>query len=138
MTLVILSEAKDLLFAAQKGCAICVRDSASSDMRRFFVYILASRSRRLYVGITNDLFRRVLAHRNGESAFTARYRINRLVYVESCTDVRAAITREKQIKGWLRIKKLELIDSFNPKWDDLAATWLSEKAATTDPSLRSG
>ncbi len=107
-------------------------------MRKFYIYLLASRSRRLYVGVTNDLFRRVVQHRNGECEFTSRYRITRLVYVETCTDVRSAITREKQIKGWLRAKKLELVDGFNPNWDDLGAEWLPEEARTADPSLRSG
>src|SRR4051812_38344188 len=107
-------------------------------MRQFFVYLLASRSRRLYVGVTNNIHRRVQEHRKGECEFTARYRITRLVYVETCSDVGCAISREKQIKGWLRARKLELVDSFNPKWNDLAADWLSEASGAADPSLRSG
>ena len=92
--------------------------------RTYFVYILANRSKTLYVGVTNHIHRRVLDHRNGTaSAFTRRYLIRRLVYVESTTDVRAAIAREKQIKGWLRAKKLELIEGANPEWADLAAGW---------------
>jgi putative endonuclease len=92
--------------------------------RTYFVYILANRSRTLYVGITNHIQRRVLDHRRGAaSAFTRRYMIRRLVYVESTTDVRAAIAREKQIKGWLRAKKLALIEQANPEWADLASGW---------------
>ena len=88
-------------------------------MRTYYVYILASRSRRLYIGVTGNLIRRVYAHRAGKVKSTARYRIVRLVYVETTSDVRAAIAREKQLKGWLRDKKLALISAANPVWDDL-------------------
>jgi putative endonuclease len=92
--------------------------------RAYYVYILASRSRALYIGVTNDIHRRVLSHREGSgSAFTSRYRIRRLVYVESTSDVRAAIQREKQLKGWVRRRKIALIESTNREWADLAATW---------------
>jgi len=92
--------------------------------RTYFVYILANRSRTLYIGVTNDIHRRVLDHRLGTaSGFTRRYMIRRLVYAESTTDVRAAIAREKQIKGWLRTKKIALIETANPEWTDLAAGW---------------
>ncbi len=92
-------------------------------MRTYAVYILASRSRRIYVGVTGNLTSRLLAHRNGCSAFTAKYLINRLVFVETTTDVRAAIRREKQIKGWTRAKKVALIESMNPTWEDLSVAW---------------
>lgn len=88
-------------------------------MRQFHVYILASRSRNLYIGVTNNLPRRLEMHRAGEVCSTAKYRIVRLVYVESTDDVRAAIAREKQLKGWRRDRKLSLISSMNPAWDDL-------------------
>ena len=92
--------------------------------RTYYVYILANRSRTLYLGVTNSIHRRVLQHRDGTaSEFTRRYMVRRLVYVESTSDVRAAIAREKQIKGWLRAKKIELIDAANPEWTDLAADW---------------
>jgi len=107
-------------------------------MRQFYVYILSNQSRTLYIGVTNDLLHRVLQHRNAECEFTARYRISRLVYFEMTPDVRAAIEREKQLKAWRREKKLTLIASMNPGWDDLAAEWLPEKAEGADPSsLRS-
>jgi putative endonuclease len=95
--------------------------------RTFYVYILANRSRTLYVGITNDIHRRVLNHREGKASdFTRRYMIRRLVYVEVTTDVRAAIAREKEIKGWLREKKIALIESANPEWEDLADEWFDD------------
>ena len=87
-------------------------------MRDYWVYILASKSRRTYIGVTNNLPRRLHQHRTGEVHTTARYRLFRLVYAESTSDVRAAIAREKQLKGWLRARKLALISSVNPAWDD--------------------
>jgi putative endonuclease len=88
-------------------------------MRQYWVYILASRTRRLYIGVTNDLNRRVAQHRQGVHGFTARYQIKRLVYYETTGDIRAAIAREKQLKGWLRSRKLALISGANPAWEDL-------------------
>ena len=107
-------------------------------MRQYYVYILASRSRRLYTGVTNNLLRRIYRHKNGESEFTAKYRITRLVYFETTGEVMTAIAREKQIKGWTRGKKLALIRRANPSWDDLAADWFAEESRKADPSsLRS-
>ena len=95
-------------------------------MRQFYVYILASRSRSLYIGVTSNMARRLQEHRNGTaSQHTARYRIHRLVHVESTGDSRAAIAREKQIKGWNRAKKIALIESQNPAWEDLSEAWLN-------------
>jgi putative endonuclease len=98
--------------------------------REYYVYILASRSRELYIGVTNNLTRRVAEHRAGidPDDHASRHAIIRLVHVERTTDVRAANRREKQLKGWRRMQKIELIDSVNPKWLDLASA----------PSLRSG
>jgi putative endonuclease len=91
---------------------------------RFYVYILASKSRRLYTGMTNWLFRRVMEHKSGEvEGFTKRYKINRLVYYEEFKYVRNCIAREKEIKGWSREKKVALIESINPAWEDLSADW---------------
>jgi putative endonuclease len=91
---------------------------------RFFVYILASRSRVLYTGITRDLIRRIHQHREGlVPGFTSRYRVTRLVYFEETSSARVAFDREHQIKGWSREKKLRLIESVNAGWNDLAADW---------------
>ena len=90
----------------------------------YYVYLLASHSGALYVGVTNDLIRRVLQHKQETNdGFTKRYRINRLVWFESGGDVLGAITREKQIKAWRRDKKVALIVECNPAWDDLSAGW---------------
>jgi putative endonuclease len=106
---------------------------------RYFVYILASRSRRLYVGVTNDLERRLFEHKQKlADGFTKQYRIDRLVHFEETTDVMSAIEREKQIKGWLREKKIALIESGNPTWADLSEAWYNANSkAKADSSLRS-
>jgi len=91
---------------------------------RFYVYILASRSRVLYVGMTRNLHRRMFEHRHSLVAgFTAQYRVTRLVHFEETSSVRSAAARERQIKGWSRAKKIELIESHNLGWRDLAADW---------------
>ena len=105
----------------------------SFGMLTFYVYILASRSRTLYVGVTNDLPRRLAQHRAATSEFSARYRCVRLVFVETAPDARAAITREKQLKRWRREKKIALIQRLNPGWDDLSADPSTPRCA-----LRSG
>ncbi|MBW8769117.1 MAG: GIY-YIG nuclease family protein [Gemmatimonadetes bacterium] len=89
-------------------------------MRTFFVYILANRSRGLYIGVTNDLVRRVAEHRSATGSFSARYRCSRVVFVEMASDAMAAIRREKQLKSWRREKKIALIEAMNPGWDDLS------------------
>jgi len=103
-------------------------------MRLYYVYILASRYRVLYVGITRDLGKRLLEHRSGlyPRSFVTQYRVTRLVYCEEFTDVRQAIAREKQLKGWRRSRKVRLIESLNPEWQDLAPQ------PRPGPSLRSG
>ena len=89
-------------------------------MKMYHVYIMASRSRALYTGMASDLGRRVEQHRTGRgSKHASRYRINRLVYVESYNHVLDAIARETQIKSWRREKKIALIESINPDWLDL-------------------
>jgi predicted GIY-YIG superfamily endonuclease len=92
---------------------------------RFYVYIVQSGSRRcLYIGVTNNLHRRVFQHKtHAFEGFTDRYNAVRLVYWESFDDVHKAIAREKQLKRWRREKKLGLIERFNPGWKDLAAEW---------------
>ena len=93
--------------------------------RTYYVYVMSNRSQTLYVGVTNDLERRVFEHRNPmQPTFTSRYHITRLVYFEPFSDVRDAIEREKRIKGWTRAKKLALVEDSNPTWQDLAEEWL--------------
>jgi putative endonuclease len=92
-------------------------------MRIFWVYILSNRRRRLYVGVTGNLARRLSAHRGGGMpGFTRRYNITRLVYCEPHGRSELAIGREKQIKGWTRGRKVALIESVNPGWLDLVET----------------
>src|SRR5688572_13718173 len=109
-------------------------------MRRYFVYIMSSRSRVLYVGITGDLLARVLQHKSGAvESFTSSYRVDRLVYLDETNDVHAALEAEKRIKGWIRKRKVALIEATNPTWVDLAADWYGEEPPKrADPSLRSG
>ncbi len=85
---------------------------------------MSSKTKVLYIGITNNLEKRVWQHKEDKgSAFTKKYRVKRLVYFEETTDVKSAIIREKQIKGWLRRKKVELIEAKNPTWQDLSTDW---------------
>lgn len=92
--------------------------------QQYYVYILANKMRRLYVGMTNDLERRVWEHRTkAAEGFTSRYNIDRLIWYESTSEVMAAIEREKEIKGWRREKKICLIESENPGWMDLERDW---------------
>ena len=92
--------------------------------KRYYVYIMASRSLTLYTGVTGDIYHRALQHKAGEiEGFTKKYHINRLVYYETFKYVNNAIAREKQIKAWTRAKRLALIKSMNPTWQDLAEGW---------------
>jgi len=93
----------------------------------YYVYILASRNRVLYTGVTGDLVRRIWQHKNGiVDGFTRRYRTHAMVYFEETEDVESALLREKQIKGWVRAKKVAMIESVNPRWKDLSAGWYDE------------
>ena len=95
-----------------------------SPPRFYFVYIMTNRSKTLYTGVSGHLERRVFEHKQGiKGEFAARYKIDRLVYFERFGDVHAAIAREKQIKGLLRMKKIALIVSTNPEWKDLSEGW---------------
>jgi putative endonuclease len=92
--------------------------------RTYYVYIMASKGRVLYVGVTGFLMARVLRHRAGEGGeFTRRYQVHRLVYFASFRNVGDAIARETQIKAWRREKKVALIVERNPMWEDLAEGW---------------
>jgi putative endonuclease len=95
-------------------------------VKTYWVYIMTNRSGTLYTGVTSDLSRRVYEHRHGlVSGFTTRYKINRLVHAEVFREVRDAIAREKQIKGWVRSRKRALIEGSNPEWKDLGEEWFS-------------
>lgn len=90
----------------------------------YYVYIMASPSRTIYVGVTNDLERRVYEHAQKLlPGFTSRYNVSRLVYFEETSDIYAAISREKQLKGWSRARKIALIESSNLHWRDLSTDW---------------
>lgn len=93
-------------------------------MKTYYVYILSSNTGTIYIGMTNDLMRRIYEHKQGlVEGFTKKYRVHRLVYYEESVDVNEAILREKQLKRWRRSKKISLIEAMNPKWEDLAADW---------------
>jgi len=104
---------------------------------RFYIYILGSLSGTLYIGMTNNLVKRTWQHKSHQIAgFAATYGVDRLLYFESFDDVRNAINREKQLKGWKRGKKIVLIEAQNPKWVDLSREWYeSDRGPST--SLRS-
>lgn len=93
-------------------------------MKTYYVYIVASASRVLYIGVTNNIKRRVEEHRQKSvPGFTANYNTRELVHVELFGTMRAAIAREKQLKRWIRAKKIALIELHNPHWHDLSAEW---------------
>ena len=102
------------------------------------MYIITNKNKSvLYTGVTNDLEGRMTEHVSGlVKGFASRYGLNRLLWFESTPNVTAAISREKEIKGWLRSKKGALINSLNPEWKDLAADWFQD-AVVRDSSLRS-
>jgi len=92
--------------------------------RKYSIYIMTNKSKTLYTGITNNLERRVYEHKQKlVLGFTKKYNITLLVYFEETGDVKEAIAREKEIKGWLRKKKISLIKSKNPNWKDLSTDW---------------
>lgn len=90
-------------------------------MKSYYVYILANKiNGTLYTGVTNDLIKRVYEHKNNLiKGFTKRYCVHKLVYFEETNDINSAIKREKQLKKWNRVWKLELIEKYNPNWKDL-------------------
>ena len=96
-------------------------------VKEYYVYVMTNRSRTLYTGITSNLERRVYEHkRKLIPGFTSKYNVTRLVYYEVHPNAGDAIAREKQVKGWLRARKIALIESANPNWDDLSAAWYEE------------
>jgi putative endonuclease len=106
-------------------------------LKDYFVHIITNKHRTvLCTGVSNELERRVAEHISGlVKGFASRYHLNRLLWFEVTREVRAAIGREKEIKGWLRSKKVALINSLNPEWKDLAADWF-QNAVVRDSSLR--
>ncbi len=104
-------------------------------MKTYFVYILTNQlGNVMYIGITNDLTRRIYEHMHKlVKGFTTKYNVDKLIYYEQYGDVREAITREKQLKGWTRAKKNTLVESMNPDWKDLIEDWY----VAGDSSLRS-
>jgi putative endonuclease len=93
-------------------------------MKNYYVYIVSNEAKTLYIGVTNNLERRIYEHKNKLlHGFTKKYNLTKLIYYEEATDIRDAIYREKQLKGWLRIKKIMLIEEQNPGWDDLSLSW---------------
>jgi putative endonuclease len=98
-------------------------------MKQYWIYIVASFSRRTYVGFTSELERRVWQHENGTyDGHTKKYRKNRLVYFEEYQWANDAIAREKQIKGWDKRKKNTLVESMNPDWADLSEGWYGDSS----------
>ena len=92
--------------------------------KQYYVYIITNKSGTLYVGLTNNIRRRIHQHKSKlVDGFTMKYNIDRLLYYETFSDVNSAIAREKMIKGWLRKKKVELINTINPNWIDLSEDW---------------
>ncbi len=91
-------------------------------MRSYFIYIITNKEDRvLYIGVTNDLEKRIYQHKNKLiDGFSKRYNLGKLVYYEVTQNVESALLREKELKGWLRKKKIELINTFNPEWKDLS------------------
>ncbi|MFB3119955.1 MAG: GIY-YIG nuclease family protein [Stenotrophomonas maltophilia] len=93
-------------------------------MKEYYVYIMSNGVRTLYIGVTNDLMRRVFEHKEKlTEGFTKKYNITMLVYYETVGDVLVAIAREKQLKSWRRNKKIALIESSNPQWKDFSLEW---------------
>jgi putative endonuclease len=101
----------------------------------YYTYILASRSHTLYIGMTGNLQGRVFAHkRKLHEGFSAAYNCNRLVYFEQFASPTNAIAREKQLKGWVRAKKIAIIEKTNPTWQGLSEDWYSQEQLTWKPS----
>ena len=103
---------------------------------QYYVYILASATNvTLYIGVTRDLVRRVYEHKHNTdpNSFTAKYKVHKLVYFEETTDVKVALEREKQLKGWRRSKKNSLIETMNPGWKELYPMILGEETDSSTP-----
>src|SRR5437762_6395833 len=110
-------------------------------MKQYYVYTMSNEGRTLYIGVTGDLERRVFEHKQKRVlSFTSTYNLTQLVYYAATGDVHEALAREKQLKGWLRAKKVALIEAQNPEWEDLSAGWYAPPGHLVregDSSLRS-
>ena len=111
-----------VVIPAKAGIQVCIL------MHHYYVYILATKQNgTLYIGVTNDLERRIYEHKsNLIDGFTRTYNIHRLVYYEETTDIPGALQREKQLKAWQRKWKIQLIEELNPEWRDLSSSWTLE------------
>jgi len=99
--------------------------------RQYYVYMMSNVTGMLYIGVTNDIARRVIEHKSKKSrGFTSHYNLSQLVYCESTSDIYSALTREKQMKGWVRKKKVALIESLNPMWKDLSDDFVETENIT--------
>jgi putative endonuclease len=106
-------------------------------MKRYFVYVMSNKSRRLYIGVTNDVVTRFFQHRHKLiEGFTSRYNFDMLVYYEEYSQVLNAIAREKELKGWRREKKLALILGENPDWADLSLEWQDDPGWVLEPNAQ--
>ena len=99
----------------------------TQDTHTYYIYILSNDTGTIYTGVTNNLLRRVDEHKRGAvEGFTKRYKIHRLIYFEETNNIYDALEREKQIKGWTRKKKLDLVRTINPTFEDLSNEWFEE------------
>jgi len=102
-------------------------------MKNYYIYIMTNNSKTLYIGMTNNLERRVYEHKNSlVKGFTSKYKITKLVYYEMTNDVNTALNREKQLKNWRREWKINLIESLNPEWKDLSEEWIRDSDISQD------
>ena len=107
-------------------------------MSEYYVYIMANKSRTLYVGVSNDLERRVYEHKHKLiKGFTSKYNITKLVWYETFPDIQQAIEGEKRLKGWLRSKKIAMIEALNPNWEDLSQRWYEERTMAQEQTAQS-
>jgi putative endonuclease len=121
---------KDLLFRWPRKAYYC-GVKARDPVRLYYVYIVASRTRVLYIGVTGNIDRRMWEHKHGvREGFTKRYRVCRLVWCEAHADPAVAIAREKYLKGLTRAKKIAIIERENPTWEDLSAGWGEPRIAS--------
>jgi len=108
-----------------------LKDQKKKSVKNFYVYIMTNHSKTLYIGITNDLARRIYEHKNKMlEGFTKKYNITKLVYFELVNDVESAIKRERQLKNWHRQWKINLIESVNKEWKDLSQEFLDAETSS--------